>query len=274
MQMNDGPANRRRIPVVEAIVALLAQVEPVSDHERVLVLDAMGRTLVEDIPAPADVPPFDYATLDGYAVRASDTDGAAPDQPVSFVVVGVLAAGVVASRALGKGEAYRILTGAPVPPGGDAVVPFEGTDGKGCGGWDGSDAMSLGLTEKRVAVRVQVQTGADVRRRAEDQRAGEVLLRSGTRVRPAEVAVLASAGIFSVWVHRRIRIGVLSTGDELVARDHVGPLGPGKIRDANGPALLALVSRDGAVPVDLGQALDEPDSVRASLLRAWAMDVT
>lgn len=267
MEKNDGPANRRRIPVDEAIVALLAQVEPVSDHERVIVLDAMGRTLVEDIPAPADVPPFDYATLDGYAVRASDTDGAAPDQPVSFEVVGVLAAGVVASRALGKGEAYRILTGAPVPPGGDAVVPFEGTDGKGFGGWDGSDAMSLGLAEKRVAVRVQVQTGADVRRRAEDQRAGEVLLRSGTRVRPAEVAVLASAGIFSVWVHRRIRIGVLSTGDELVARDHVGPLGPGKIRDANGPALLALVSRDGAIPVDLGQALDEPDSVRASLLK-------
>ncbi|NDF37967.1 MAG: molybdopterin molybdenumtransferase MoeA, partial [Proteobacteria bacterium] len=88
MQMNDGPVNRSRIPVDEAIVALLAQVEPVSDHERVLVQDAMGRTLVEDIPAPADVPPFDYATLDGYAVRASDTDGAAPDRPVSFEVVG------------------------------------------------------------------------------------------------------------------------------------------------------------------------------------------
>ena len=267
-QRNDGSANQRRIPVDEAIVALLAQVGPVSDHERVPVLDAMGRTLVEDIPAPADVPPFDYATLDGYAVRASDTEGAAPDQPISFEVVGVVAAGGVTSRPLGKGEAYRIMTGGPLPPGGDAVVPFEGTDGKGFGGWDGSEAMSSGRAQERVAVRVQVQAGADVRRRAEDQRSGEVLLRSGTRVRPAEVAVLASAGISLVWVHRRIRIGVLSTGDELARRDHVGPLGPGKIRDANGPALLALASRDGADTVDLGQARDEPNSVRSSLLKA------
>ncbi len=266
MQVNDGPARWRRIPVDEAMRALLAEFDPVADHERVPVQDALGRTLVEDIPAPADVPPFDYATLDGYAVRASDTDGASLDRPVALEVVGVLAAGAVTSRPLGTGEAYRILTGAPMPPGADAVVPFEGTDGKGFGGWDGSDAMSLGLAQERVAVRVPVRAGDDVRRRAEDQRSGEVLLRSGTRVRPAEVAVLASAGIRSVWVHRRIRIGVLSTGDELVARDHVGPLGPGKIRDANGPALLALASRDGAETVDLGQALDEPTSVRASLL--------
>lgn len=265
-QLNDGPALPRRIPVDEAIRALLAEFDPVADHERVPAQDALGRTLVEDIPAPADVPPFDYATLDGYAVRASDTDGAAPDRPVAFEVIGVLAAGAVTSTPLGKGEAYRILTGAPMPPGADAVVPFEGSDGQGFGGWDGSDAMSLGMAEERVAVRMQVRAGEEVRRRAEDQRSGEVLLRSGTRVRPAEVAVLASAGIFSVWVHRRIRIGVLSTGDELVARDHAGPPGLGKVRDANGPALLALASRDGAETVDLGQALDEPKAVRASLL--------
>ena len=271
MQLNDGPASRRRISVDEAIRALLAQFDPVSDHERITVLDALGRTLVEDIPARADVPPFDYATLDGYAVRASDTVGAAPDRPVPFEVIGVLAAGAVTSRPLGKGEAYRILTGAPLPPGADAVVPFEGTDGKGFGGWEGADAVSLGLAEERVAVRVQVRSGDDVRPRAEDQRSGEILLRSGTRVRPAEVAVLASAGIYSVWVHRRIRIGVLSTGDELVARDHDGPLGPGKIRDANGPAVLALAMRDGAETVDLGQALDQPNSVRGSLLKGVAL---
>ena len=267
---------RGRMPVDEARARILAAVTTVAAHEKVPLLEALGRVLVEDVAAPFDVPPFDYSAMDGYAVRAQDVGGASSDVPVRLRVAGRVGAGMVAAHPVGPGEAWRVLTGAPIPPGADAVVPYEwvravGPNGAatdrvpdGFGGWTGSDAAE----ETTVDVTVPVEVGDDVRPRGEDQRAGTVAIRAGTRIRPAEVAVLASLGRPWVWATRRLRVGVLSTGDELVGRDHSGPLPPGSIRDANGPGLMAMVARDGGVPVDLGQARDDASAIREAFLRA------
>jgi molybdopterin molybdotransferase len=266
---------RGRMPVNEARARILATVQPVSSHEKVSMLEALGRVLVEDVAAPADVPPFNYSAMDGYALRAADVVGATSDTPVRLRVAGRVGAGTVASHSVGPREAWRVLTGAPIPLGADAVVPFEwvravGRDGvastdvpSGFGGWTGhGDAQ-----EASIDVTVAVEAGDDVRPRGEDQRAGTVAIRAGVRIRPSEVAVLASLGRPWVWVTRRLRVGVLSTGDELVGRDHTGSLPPGAIRDANGPGLMAMVARDGAVPVDLGQARDDASAIREAFLR-------
>lgn len=267
---------RGRMPVDEARARILAGVVPVATHEKVPLLDALGRVLVEDVAAPFDVPPFDYSAMDGYAVRAEEVAGASAERPVRLAVAGRVGAGMVAAHSVRPGEAWRVLTGAPIPPGANAVVPFEwvravGPNGEatdhvpdGFGGWTGTD----GAEEAAIDVTVPVEDGDDVRPRGEDQRAGAISIRAGTRIRPAEVAVLASLGRQWVWVTRRLRVGVLSTGDELVGRDHSGPLPPGLIRDANGPGLMAMVARDGGVPIDLGQARDDASAIREAFLRA------
>jgi molybdopterin molybdotransferase len=264
------------MPVDVARTRILGATKPVTGHEKVPIRLSLGRVLVEDVAALTDVPPFDYSAMDGYAVRSSDVVGATVDAPVRLVVAGRVGAGMVAPRPLGVAEAWRVLTGAPIPAGADAVVPFEwvravGPDGSvtsdvptGFGGWSGADAVE----EHSIDVTVAVGVGDDVRPRGEDQQSGAVAVRAGTRIRPAEIAVLASLGRAWVWVTRRLRVGVLSTGDELVGTDHVGPLPPGAIRDANGPGLMALVERDGAVAVDLGQARDDAEAIRAAFLMA------
>ncbi len=264
-----------RMPVDEARARIVAAVEPVDAHERVPIIQSVGRVLVEDVAATGDVPPFDYSAMDGYAVRAADVRAATDRGVVRLRVVGRVGAGEVANRPCGPGEAWRIVTGAPIPPEADAVIPYEmvravSRDGRvleghprGFGGWDGSETE----VEAAIDVTISVVAGDDVRSRGEDHRAGSVAMRAGTRVRPVEVAVLASLGREWVWVTRRLRVGVLSTGDELAGRDHAGPLPPGAIRDANGPGLMAMVTRDGAMPVDLGQAPDDPEAIRAAFLR-------
>lgn len=264
-----------RMPLDEALARILATVVPVAAHEKVAIAEALGRVLVEDVAAATDVPPFAYSAMDGYAVRAADVAGAAGGTRVRLRVGGRVGAGSVASRAAVPGEAWRVLTGSPIPAGTDAVVPFEwvravAPDGTpldvtpgGFGGWTGE----ADVDEQAVDVTVAIDVGDDVRPQGEDHRAGSIAIRAGTRVRPAEVAVLASLGRAWVWVTRRLRVGVISTGDELVVRDHPGPLPPGAIRDANGPGLLAMVARDGAVPIDLGQARDDSEAIRDAFLR-------
>ncbi len=267
---------RGRMPVDEARARILRVIPIEKHHEKVSIVASLGRVLVEDIAAPLDVPPFDYSAMDGYAVRAADVVHASVDSPVRLRVAGRVGAGMVGSRPTQSGQAWRVLTGAPIPDGADAVVPYEwvravdpdgsatGSVPVGFGGWTGRPDVD----ESAVDVTVPVEAGDDVRRRGEDQRAGSVAIRAGSRVRPAEVAVLASLGRSWVWVTRQLRIGVLSTGDELVARDHAGPPPPGAIRDANGPGLMAMVARDGCVPVDLGQARDDVSAIRGAFMLA------
>lgn len=270
-------ARHGRMPVDEARVRVLGAVTPTDSHEKVPLPRALGRVLVEDIAASVDVPPFDYSAMDGYAVRAADVAGATRGSPVRLRVGGRVGAGMVADRPVGTGEAWRVLTGAPIPPGADAVVPFEwvravSPNGQatsevpsGFGGWTGAIDE---VEELAIDVTAAVDAGDDIRARGEDQRAGTVAIRAGTRIRPAEVAVLASLGRRWVWATRRVRIGVLSTGDELVGRDLTGPLPPGLIRDANAPGLMAMVERDGAEPMDLGQVPDQATAIRDAFIFA------
>jgi molybdopterin molybdotransferase len=206
---------------------------------------ASGCVLAAEVRATEDVPPFANTAMDGYAVRAADVAGA----PVTLPVVGEVAAGHPASRALRPGEAMRIFTGAPVPAGADAIVMVERTERRDEGA--------------AVEVRQSVEAGSHIRGAGDDLRAGERLFAAGDALSAAHLGVLASLGIEDVTVHPRPRVGVLSTGDELV--DGRGPLAPGQIRDSNRPTLLALVAQAGFEPVDLGRAPDDEGAITAAL---------
>ncbi len=209
--------------------------------------EARGLVLADDVVARDAVPPFANTAMDGYAVRAADTAGATADAPVRLTVVGELPAGTAPTRAVGAGEAIRIMTGAPVPDGADAIVMVERTRA------DGNDG---------VLIEVAATTGDHVRPAAGDVAPGDVVFASGTELAAAHLGVLASLDVRDVRVVPRARVGVLSTGDEIVAS---GPLAPGQIRDSNRPMLLALVAEAGCTPVDLGIVADDEAKILATI---------
>jgi molybdenum cofactor synthesis domain-containing protein len=211
----------------------------------------------ESVSSPGAVPPFDNSAMDGYAVRADDVRSAGPDAPVSLVVVATVLAGHPCDLAIGPGQCARIMTGAPMPAGVDAVVPVEQTT---TGSWD---PASSGGDDGIVGVFQAVDVGAHVRRAGEDvQRWDEVVGRSVV-LNPARLGVLAGAGRATVLVHPRPRVGVFTTGDELVAAPW--PLAPGQIRDTNRTVLLALLAREGFDPVDLGRIPDDRGALTAAV---------
>ncbi|HEX9506333.1 MAG TPA: molybdopterin molybdotransferase MoeA, partial [Acidimicrobiia bacterium] len=232
--------------VQQAVFALVAALPAVDVPRR----DALGLVLAEPVTAPEAVPPFPNTAMDGYAVRAADTVGASAKDPVRLGVVGELPAGHAPTIGVGEGEAIRIMTGAPMPDGADAVVIVELTER------DGADG---------VRVLEAADSGQHVRRSGGDLEAGQVVFEAGTVLGPAHVGVLATVDAQEVHVFPRARVGVLSTGDELVES---GPLAPGKIRDSNRPMLLAMLERAGAEPVDLGSAADDETSMTATLAAA------
>ena len=240
------------ISVEEAAERILAQVS-VLEAERRPPLDALGQVLAEDVRAAFSIPPHDNSAMDGYAVLAGDTAGARPDAPRFLRVVGELHAGHAPEVAVEPGTAVRIMTGAPMPPGADAVVQFEHTTEAS------ADAASAGF----VGVLRPARPGGNIRRVGEDIREGETVLAAGTEVRPAEVGVLASLGLTSVAVVRRPRVAILSTGDEIAAPGEA--LAPGKIYDANSYSVAALVRRYGGVATLLGIASDHADDLVARI---------
>jgi len=204
---------------------------------------SLGLVLAEPVRAGEDVPPFANSSMDGYALRAGDL-AAAGQVPARLRVVGVIMAGDDPGPiVIGAGEAARIMTGAVLPAGADAVCMVEHT--RTDGGW--------------VMVDEAVTAGTNVRRAGDDVRAGEEVFAAGDRLGPAHISVLASLGVERVIAYPRPRVGVASTGDELVSRP--GPLPAGKIRDSNRPGLLARLQADGFEAVDLGQVDDDPDTV-------------
>ncbi|WP_299445670.1 gephyrin-like molybdotransferase Glp [uncultured Phycicoccus sp.] len=226
--------------------AILALVAPLP-AERVAVAGSRGRVLARDVVAAVDLPGFDNSAMDGYAVRAADLDGASEATPVRLPVDGDIAAGDTTRHVLAPGHALRIMTGAPLPEGCDAVVPVELTDG-------GADT---------VEVRVEPEVGRFVRRQGEDVRTGDVVLRAGTLLGPGHVALMAAANVAQVEVHRRPRVAVVSTGDELVP---VGSsLEHGQIVDSNSLMLEALVEAAGAEVAARVHLRDDADAVRAFL---------
>ena len=211
--------------------------------------DCLGCAAAEEVVSPAQVPPFANSAMDGYAVRAGDVAGATPDAPVRLRVIGTLAAGVAPTVAVGPGEALRIMTGAPFPDGADTVSIVEVTE-----------ALDDG---QGVLVRQPSRAGDHVRPAGEDIAAGQAVFPPGTVLGPGHLGVLASIGCVQVAVHGRVRVGVLSTGDELV--DGGGALRPGQIRDSNRHTLLALARQSGFEAVDLGLAPDDEGAIRAAI---------
>jgi molybdopterin molybdotransferase len=242
------------ITPAEALRLILDRVTPLPPERRPLQA-ILGLAAAEDLQSEAQVPPFTNSAMDGYAVRSADLAGATPDQPRRLRVTGDLAAGAVPSGGVGPGEAVRIMTGAPLPPGADTVIPVEDTT-------RGDDWMEL---------RKPLGPGIHIRLAGEDLRIGQGLVSRGQALRPGDLGVLAAAGIPEVHVHPRARVAVLTTGDELV--DVSEAPGPGRIRDANIHAVGAQVASFGALPVPFARVPDDPDLLRQALRQALEADV-
>ncbi|MEA2507910.1 MAG: molybdopterin molybdotransferase [Actinomycetota bacterium] len=237
------------LSVEEARARVLDSVSPVGTVE-VLVRDALGLVLAVDAIAPHDLPRFDNSAMDGYAVRSTDVGGASEEAPAKLTVIGEVRAGVPADLTVAMGTAVRIMTGAQVPAGADAIVRVEVTEEQ-----DGS-----------VLVKEAVPSGNHVRPAGDDIHAGETIVRAGSELGPGELAVLASVGLSPVAVRQRPKVALLVTGDELV--DAEAQPAPGQIRDSNSVALSALIQDAGAELVPMGRIPDTRDAVRDAFERA------
>ena len=244
----------------EAAAQILAAVRPLP-VERVALRAAHGRVLAEDVVSPVSLPPWDNASMDGYAVRAADVSSAGPDTPVVLRVIETIGAGTLPTRSVGGGEASRIMTGAPVPDGADTVVRVEDTDG--------GEATVL-VRDARDAE----SPPRNVRPRAQDLQEGAVALVAGTALAPAHIGVLAACGRGMVSVRRRPRVAIVATGDEIVDLDRWDEVLAGRrIPSTNSWTLYALVRQAGGEPVSLGIAPDEPHALRECLERARGCDL-
>jgi molybdopterin molybdotransferase len=254
----------RMVGVDEAREAILAAFAPLPAIT-LPILDALGMVLAEEVVAGVAIPPFPNSAMDGFAVRAIDTIGASFETPIRLRVIGEAPAGYESRACVGPSTAVRIMTGAPVPEGADAVVRFEETDEvERPGEHNGHVADAVGI--RRAA-----KPGDNVRPANEDVAAGDIVLRGGAHLRPAEIGMLAALGRTHVLVHRRPRVAILATGDEVV--DPGDPLGPGQIRNSNSSTVAALVRRCGGEPVLLGVARDTTAALRAKLREAQRADV-
>ena len=233
------PLEEARIRINRDLIVL-----PVVD---VPIASAREMALAETVTATEAIPPFANTAMDGFAVRSADTRGASKDNPLMLPVAATIPAGGVAPRALEAGEAMRIMTGAPIPEGADAIIMVELTRPAG---FD-------------VLVLAEVPEGNHVRPAGDDITAGAEVFHPGTVLTPGHLGVLASIGRETVKVYRRPRVGVMSTGDELV--EGPDPLQPGQIRDSNRLTLLSLVAEAGFHPVDLGLIRDDETAIRNAL---------
>jgi molybdopterin molybdotransferase len=240
--------------VAEAQQRILAAFSPL-EAEAIPLVAALGRILAKDAVAQDQLPLFDNSAMDGYALRAADTQGATRDQPARLQIAGEIPAGRVLDHTLREGEAARIFTGGAVPDGADAVIQQE----------------LVAVEDGALVLQAPVAPETNVRRAGEDVARGAMLLPRGSEIGPAELALLASAGVSPVTVRRRPRVAILATGDELVPAGE--PLAPGQIRESNSIYLSAAVTRAGAEAVPLGVARDDEDDLRAKLASAQGADV-
>ncbi|MEU5594552.1 gephyrin-like molybdotransferase Glp [Streptomyces sp. NPDC020298] len=251
--------------VEEHLEDILATVRPLDPIELQL-LDAQGCVLVDDVTVPVSLPPFDNSSMDGYAVRVADVAGASEEFPAVLDVVGDVAAGAAHLTPVGPGQAARIMTGAPLPPGAETVVPVEWTDGGlGEGPVGGMRASSLAPEGATGQVRVYrpAEARAHVRAAGSDVQAGDRALDAGTVLGPPQLALLAAIGRGTVRVRPRPRVVVMSTGSELVQPGE--ELGSGQIFDSNSFALTAAARDAGAIAYRVGAVVDDAETLRTTI---------
>ena len=226
--------------------ALLSRVSPV-EPERVPLEESLGRILAEDLVAAENIPGFDRTAYDGYAFRAEDLKRAGRETPVTLRITEEIPAGATPTVEITAGTCAKVLTGAPIPPGADAVINYEVTS----------------FTDTEVTFFEPVASGSNIVRAGEDVRKGAVLARKGDMIDPGTVGTLAAQGVTQPLVYRRVRVAVLSTGSELVDADKTP--GPGQIRNTNAHTLSAALRRIGAEPVYLGIAPDTEAGIAARI---------
>ena len=242
------------ISVEEALALILASV-PVLAAEDIPLMASLRRVLAKPVVASEELPPFANSSMDGFALRAADVQTAAAERPVTLRVVGEIAAGGSPGAAVELGSAVRIMTGAPMPPGADCVVPVEDTGE--------SRNRVLQPPPSHVKVFRSVGAGDYVRPAGEDVQVGSVVVAAGAIIRPQEIGLLASLGCASVTVVRQPRVGVLATGDELLAVEQ--PLQAGKIRNSNSYVQASQVIEAGGIPISLGVARDSMNDLQQRL---------
>jgi molybdopterin molybdotransferase len=243
-----------RIRLGDALRIVLSNVKQLGE-ELVPFDQALGRVLAEDVVSKVDIPPFDRSAVDGYAVRAADTFGASQTNPKKLRVVGTARAGSASGLRVGKRQAAKLMTGAQVPRGADAVLMVEHTK----------------VEERRIYVLAPLTPGKNVSARGEDVRVGEVVLRRGQQLRPQDVGMLSSIGRLKVRVFRRPNVAVMATGSEL--KPPGKRLKPAQITDINSYSLAAGVASCGGEADRLGIVPDEPKSLRHVLLKALKYDM-
>ncbi len=242
------------IPVEEAVATILSNIN-VLGKERVCIKESLYRILAEDIYAPYNIPLADNSAVDGYALKASDISGSSKDKPSRLEILGTVAAGSLSGFAVEKGKAIRIMTGACVPEGADTVVMKE-------------DAAEEGSC---VLIFADVAAGGNIRRAGEDVKEGSLLFKTGSRLKPAHIGVLASIKRSVISVYQRPRVAIMSTGDELIDVD--GKMQKGKIVSSNSYSLAALVAEKGALPVVLEIAADNKESLKKCLSEGLNADI-
>jgi len=242
------------IKVEEALKTILEGIRPLG-CENVPITSALGCVLGEDIVSGRTIPSLANSAMDGYAVIAADTASASRARPVVLDVLEDVPAGKVATQPVRKGQAIRIMTGAPLPGGADAVMRVEDTEAQG----------------GRVKIFVAAEPGLDIREAGEDVKTGELVIPRGSVIRAAEVGMLAALGRSFVYVHQRPVVAIVSTGDELLEVDEAP--GPGKIVNSNGYSLAALVLEAGGVPLQVGIARDNREDLLAKFKAAARADI-
>ncbi len=242
------------ISVDEARSKMLEAFSPLG-LEKVSILDALGRVIGEDVRAGRAIPPRDNSAMDGYALHAEDTRGASVESPARLAVVEDIPAGAVPRKRVGPGEAARIMTGAPIPEGADAVIRMEDT-------WE---------EDRRVVIVVEARKDQNIRPAGEDVHQGDRVISRGAVIRPAEVGMLASLGRSFILVHQRPLVAVISTGDELAEIDE--PASDGKIVNSNSYSLAAQVRECGGIPLQIGIARDRREDLLAAFRAAMRADL-
>jgi molybdopterin molybdotransferase len=241
-----GDEQKIMIKFEEALNIVLGSVITLTPEE-VSIIDSLERVLAGDVYSDCDIPAFDYSAMDGFALRYEDTKGALPESCIRLEIVGEFRAGGDTSSKVGSGEAVRIMTGAPIPDGADAVIMVEKTK------------ENDGIVE----ICEEVEAGDNIRLTGEDIKNGDLVIHKGTLLNSAHVGMFASLGISRVNVIKKPRVALLTTGDEVIGIDE--EIRPGKVRNSNAYSLFCQVKKYGGAPVNMGTARDEKDSLRERL---------